>query len=656
MRLPGAGIGARRGNAGRLAAVATSFLLFQASGSAAMTRPEADTLAELSRLSIEDLANIEVASVSKSAQPLSDAPAAIYVITQDDIARSGALNIPDILRLAPNLQVAQITATTHAISARGFNGGAADKLLVLIDGRSAYTPFSHGVFWDVQATPPQDIERIEVISGPGATLWGANAVNGVINVVTRKSSDTQGGVAQLGAGDREQRAYLRYGGAVTPDLTYRAYVEGVGYKRSLTPAGADAQDGWRKGQGGFRLDWTPSGDLVTLQGDIYDGSQRLTGADASVSGHNLIARWTRPTGGGGALQVQAYYDHLRRSREGALDYRLSTYDLDVQHSFSWGGVHDVVWGGGYRVTEDNFVIVPSSPNTQLFDPVRSRQVLSNVFAQDAISLTPALKLTLGLKLEDAPYSGRDLLPSARLSWKPTDSTLIWAAVSRAVRTPSRLDRDFVQRQGSLIVLAGRDFRSETLIAYELGYRAQPSARASVSISAFYNVYDHLRSFELTQGGLPIVFANEMEGETYGVEAWGAYQVTDWWRLTGGFNWLHKDLRYQPGSSKIVGVDIAGDDPDHQASLRSMMDLGRGLALDLDLRHVGSLPRPASPSYAELDARVRWAASKSLEISLIGANLLHKRHPEFGVTGGSLQLGPIGVKSSRSIFIDTRWRF
>ena len=622
-----------------------------------MTRPEADTLAELSRLSIEELANIDVASVSKTAQPLSDAAAAIYVITHDDIVRSGATNLPDILRLAPNLQVARITAATYAISARGFNGSAADKLLVLIDGRSVYTPFSHGVFWDVQDTPAEDIERIEVISGPGAALWGANAVNGVINVVTRSSADTRDGVLLLGVGDRQRRAYLRYGGALAPDVTWRAYVQGIDYAHSFTGSGAKAEDRWNKGQAGFRLDWTPSNDLLTLQGDIYQGSEdELASADERLDGHNLLARWTHPTGGGGSLQVQAYYDHLKRHVPGRIRYSLDTYDLDVQHSFSWGRSHQIVWGGGYRVTEDDFPVTPTPPNTQFFDPVGRRQGLGNVFVQDAVALNPALTLTLGLKLEDDPYTGLEALPTARLSWKATESTLVWAAASRAVRAPSRLDRDFVQLSGANVFLTGRDFQPETVVAYELGLRAQPSARSSLSVSTFYNVYDRLRSFELTGGGLPIVFANEMRGESYGVEVWGAYQVTDWWRLTGGFNWLHKNLRYRPGASNIVSVAIAGNDPDHQASLRSTMDLGHGVALDLDLRHIGSLPFPPSPSYAELGARLRWAATKSLEISLNGANLLHKRHPEFGLTSANVQLGPIRVETSRSVFIDTRWRF
>ncbi len=653
--------GRRESRSARLIAASAVGVLLAPLNAFAATEPNAGALADLSRLSIEELANIDVSSVSKTDQPLSDAPAAIYVITHVDVMRSGATNIPDILRQAPNLHVAQITASSHAISARGFNGSAADKLLVLIDGRSVYTPFSHGVFWNAQHVLPEDIERVEVISGPGATLWGANAVNGVINIVTRRSSETEGGVLEVGGGNLERRASLQYGGALSEALTYRVYADGVDYAHGETASGADTRDGWRRRQAGFRLDWSGSDDLITLQGDVYRGTEQVVASrHQEISGHNLTARWTHPTGRGGTLQLQAYYDRLERTVPGRFDNRLRTYDLDVQHSFSWGETHQIVWGGGYRITDDHFPIMPTPPRTQFFDPVGRRQGLANLFVQDTIALTPALKLTLGLKLEDGPYAGLEPLPTARLSWKPTDTTLIWAAVSRAIRAPSRLDRDFVELTGlsstSSVRLTGRDFQPETVIAYELGYRAQPSARSSVSISAFYNVYDDLRSFELTGGRLPIVFDNRMEGETYGVEAWGVYQVTDWWRISGGANWLRKRLRYEPGSSQIVGTQIAGNDPTHQASIRSMMDLGHGLSLDLDLRRIGALPNPASPAYTELGASVAWTISRSLEVSLTGANLLNDHHSEFGASRANVQIGAAGVESARSVFIDLRWRF
>jgi iron complex outermembrane receptor protein len=628
------------------------------------------TLSDLDRLPIEDLGKIEVSSVEKTPQPLSDAPAAVYVITHEEIMRSGATRLVDILRLAPNLQVAQNTSSTAAISARGFNGASADKLLVLIDGRSVYSPYHNGVFWDAQDVPPENIERIEVISGPGATLWGANAVNGVINIITRKSGETQGGFLDLSAGNLLTAGDFQYGGRLNEDLSYRIYADGANYRHDAMPGGASAQDGWRRGQGGFRLDWTPAQDLVTVQGDIYQGhedelpnpqEQALFGhKHEDLSGGDVLARWTHPWAGG-ELQVQTYYDATERkvNQEGSEAVR--TVDFEIQHSFPLGERQQWVWGFGVRSLSDDFAVVPGNPSsvfTEFFAPPKRTLTLGDVFAQDTVTLTQAIKLTAGLKLEDDAYSTVQPLPSIRLSIAPDDHSLIWAAVSRAIRAPSRLDRDFEETYPGLgVYLKGDDFRPETLVAYEIGYRAQPQPGMSLSVSTYYNVYHDLRSFELSPGGtLPILIENRMEGETYGVEAWGTWQATAWWRLSAGATWMHKDLRYRPGSSDIVGVQIAGDDPKYQAHIGSMMNLGRNVTLDLNLRDVGALPSPASPSYAELDGRIAWTATPRLEVSLNGENLLHAHHLEFGDTASNVQLGATGVETDRSVYLTTRWRF
>ncbi|HTK36387.1 MAG TPA: TonB-dependent receptor [Caulobacteraceae bacterium] len=615
----------------------------------------------LSSLSIEELANIEIYSVAKSAEPLSEAPAAVFVITHDDIVRSGAATVPDMLRLAPNLQVAQITATSFAITARGFNGSASDKLLVLVDGRSVYTPFVSGVFWDAQNVLPEDVERIEVISGPGAALWGANAVNGVINIVTRKASDTQGLLLSGGGGSLERRGAVRYGGKLGPDLAFRVYGMAADHSHDLTGAGADAKDGWSQGQGGFRIDWTPGRDVATLQGDIYKGSEdQPTTPDMSIRGHNLLARWMHTLSASSMLQVQAYYDDIARSVPTVADQSLRTYDLDVQHSFAVGSRQQIVWGGGVRVMRDNFVIVPnnpSSPYNQFFDPVSRTLTLSNVFVQDTVDLKPTLKLILGLKVEDDPYVAAAPLPSVRLSWKVSGDDLLWASVSRAIRAPSRLDRDFFETSGSTVVLKGGNFQAEQLVAYEVGYRGQRSARLSASVSAFYNVYQDLRTFEFSPGGgLPLTIQNRMEGATYGVEVWTSYQAVRWWRLTAGFNWLHENLRFKAGASKLGGISSAGNDPDYQVSLRSTMDLSRSVALDLDLRSIGALPEPASPAYTELNGKLSWAVTDRIELSLVGANLLHARHTEFGQGAASVQLGATGVETGRSLTLNARLRY
>ena len=620
------------------------------------------SIADLDRMPIEDLAQIEISSVSKTAEPLSDAPAAIYVITHEDIMRSGATSLPDMLRLAPNLQVAQVTASSFAISARGFNGTAADKLLVLIDGRSVYTPFANGVLWDAQDVPPEDIERIEVISGPGATLWGANAVNGVINIITRKSGDTQGGFIELDGGDIYSGATLQFGGRISPDLSFRVYADGADHGHDLTATGVSADDDWRRRHGGFRIDWTPPRDVVTLQGDIYRDSedQPLPFVRQTSTGENLLGRWTHTTEGGGALQIQAYYDDLRLNAPGASDESLRTYDLEVQHSLAPSAHQLIVWGGGFRLTDDDFLIQPShTPGSaaEFFNPQKRTLTQGDVFAQDTIALRPSLKLTLGLKLEDDPYSSVEPLPDLRISWKLTDTNLLWAAISRAVRAPSRLDRDFNESSGSRLFLTGGQFVSEELVAYEIGYRTQPFRRFSASVSAFYNDYQHLRSFEFSPVTvLPLIIENRLEGDSYGLEVWAAYKATDWWRLTAGASWLHKDLRFKPGSSGEGGTQIAGNDPPYQASLGSMMNLSHGVTLDLNLRDIGALPAPASPAYVELDGRLAWAVSRTVEIALVGANLLNPRHEEFGSGFASVQLGASGAETARSLSVAMRLRF
>lgn len=615
---------------------------------------------DLDRLSIEDLAKIEVSSVSKTDQPLSDAAASIFVITHDDIIRSGAVSLPEMLRLAPNLQVAEVAGMTYAISARGFNSGGADKLLVLIDGRSVYTPFINGVFWDAQRVPPEDIDRIEVISGPGAALWGANAVNGVINIVTRKASDTVGAVIEGGGGSLDQHLNLQFGAQLRPDLAVRVYGLGAWRGSDLAASGADGRDAFSTGQGGFRLDWTPGRDWLTLQGDLYRGGEdHAISPRESFGGQNVLLRWTRAGEGGSSLQVQGYYDELWRRIPTVASDELRTYDIDIQHSFRLSPRQQVVWGGGLRAETDDFPVAPgnpSSPLTQFFSPQRRTLVIGDLFGQDTVSVARGVDLVLGLKLEDDAYVGLTPLPNLRLSWKPSDSSLLWAAVSRATRAPSRLDRDFGESLGSTQVLKGGDFRSEDLIAYEVGYRAQPTSRLSASVSLFYNDYRNLRTVEYGPGGtLPGSFDNQMEGGAYGVEAWAALQALDWWRLSAGVNGLHEDLRFRPGSSGLGGLAIAGNDPAWQASLKSSMDLPHGLSLDMDLRGVAALPEPASPAYAELNARLAWAVTRSLELSVTGANLLHERHLEFGSTSAPLQLGASGVESTRSVVFSAKWR-
>jgi iron complex outermembrane receptor protein len=410
------------------------------------------------------------------------------------------------------------------------------------------------------------------------------------------------------------------------------------------------------------VDWAPGRDQVTVQGDVYDGSEHQPLVNNQlISGHNLVGRWTRTFSDGSTLQVQAYYDYLERKVADVYGDFLHAYDLDVQHSFRLGAAHEIVWGGGYRRTKDRFPIVPdnvsSHPYTQFFQPERRSLGLANVFVQDTIEVTPAFKVTAGVKLEDDPYTAVQALPSLRLAWQVSERSLLWAAASRAIRAPSRVDRDFYQVLGPALIIRPGDFQSEKLNAYELGYRGQPSRNSSLSISAFYNVYDDLRSFERApSGGLPLTFENRLEGKTYGVEAWGSYEVSSWWRLSGGATWLHEDLRFQPGSGGDGGVQIAGNDPKYQAQVRSQMDLTNDVSLDLHLRRVGRLPAPVSPAYTELNGRLGWAVTDAVELSVSGFNLLHKHHAEFGSMGSNVQLGASGVETGRSVVVDARLRF
>lgn len=621
-------------------------LVLNAAGAATADAAAASMSApDFSRMTLEELTHIEISSVSKHTERLIDAAASIYVISREDIHRYGATSIPEILRLAPNLQVARVDSSQHAISARGFNSTTANKLLVLIDGRSVYTPLFSGVFWDVQDTMIEDIERIEVISGPGGTLWGANAVNGVINIITRHTRDTAGRLVSVGAGNDERGAGARYGGKLGENATYRIYAKGFDRDNTVTAGGAGAQDSWKKGQAGFRLDWGKGGDTLLLQGDAYDGSidQRIFD-DKSISGAHFLGRWNRTLAGGSALQVQAYYDRTRRNYPGTFGEVLDTYDIDVQHRFSPGGRHDIVWGGGYRYSRD----VVTNSAALAFLPATRDLTLGNVFVQDSIALGERLKLTVGAKLEHNNYTGFEIQPNVRLAWKPSEQVLLWSAISRAVRTPSRLDRDlFVPGSAPFVIAGGPDFKSEKLTAYEIGYRAQPSPQASFSISTFYNVYDQLRSVERAGGTL--VLGNMMEGDTYGVETWGSYGISDWWQIKAGYTYLRKDLRFKPGSGDTGGVQAAGNDPSHQFSVRSIMNLAHNVDLDFALRSVDSLPNPGVPGYVALDGRLAWKISKGAEVSLSAFNLLDKRHPEFGA-------GPARSEIGRTFYAKMLWNF
>jgi iron complex outermembrane receptor protein len=567
----------------------------------------------------------------------------VYVITAEDIRRSGATSLPEALRLAPNLLVARIDADSYAISARGFNTTTANKLQVLIDGRIAYTPLFSGVFWDVQDLMLEDVERIEVISGPNTTTWGSNAVNGVINVITRSATDTQGTLLAAGAGNLERGAALRHGGALPAGGHYRVYGKGFRVEETQLESGGGAGDGWRKGQAGFRLDTRANGDL-TVQGDVYDGRlNRQAEERGEIRGLNLLSRWQHELGDDATLQLQAYYDRTERDIPGLFAETLDLLDIELQHNLHLTENQDIVWGAGHRAAWDDVT------NSALlaFLPAKERLRWSNLFLQDEISLQPNLRLVLGARLEHNSYTGFEFMPNVRLAWNPTPQDLLWASLARAVRTPSRLDRDFFVPflpavDGPLV--GGPDFESETADSFELGYRGSRAGRFNYSLTAFYQDYDDLRAIQGVGDGT-FVIGNGIEGEVYGLEAWGELQASERWRLSAGALLREDDLDLKPGSEATT----QGNDPSNQWLLRSSLDLGPRHELDLTLRHVGKLPDPQVPAYTTLDLRLGWKPRPNAELSLSAWNLLDPEHGEFGSAGSRSEI-------ERSLYLELLLRY
>ncbi len=607
-----------------VSALAGAGCCLAAFGSSAQTAP---TVADLSQLSIDELANVEIVSVSKRPEPLSQAAAAVYVISAEDIRRSGATSLPEALRLAPNLEVGRINAYQYTISARGFNTPeAANKLLVLIDGRSVYTPLGATVFWEAIDVPMSQIDHIEVISGPGGTLWGANAVNGVINVITKSSADTQGFHVDAAAGSTDRTGTASFGGNIGDLATFRLYATGFDRSATLPVDPTDhTNDAWHGGQVGFRIDSTENGNGFTAQGDLYNNDTYNMFLERAWGG-NALVRWSGALDDGSTVGVQAYYDQNNRVEPGLTDL-VTTYDVQAQENTTLFHDHQFVWGGEFRLWQETLV----SSGIFGLEPPSATISLGNAFVQDQFPIAPNLKATLGVKLEDNSLSGLDYMPSGRLAWQPNADALFWTSISRAVRTPSRIDRDL---EAPPILDPSPDFQSEKLIAYELGYRGQLASNLSLSISAFYNSYDGIRSDDLTNGGFPIVLANGIAGDEYGVEVWAEYHVFDWWRLAPGFNTLHKDFHLKPGFTDFSQYESLGEDPAYQAQLRSEMNITSAIELDATVRDVDHETRElfvgpfeVVPSYLEADLRIGWRVTDRWELSLEGDNLLHNHHLE-----------------------------
>jgi iron complex outermembrane receptor protein len=605
--------------------VFTGLLLAQSGYALASDQEEA-----LADFSLEQLSNIAVTSVTRQETRLGSTPAAVYVITGNDIARSGATTLPEALRLAPNLQVARRDASGYAISARGFSTTLSNKMLVLVDGRSVYSPLFSGVFWESQDVDLADVERIEVISGPGGTVWGANAVNGVINIITRKAAETQGGLLQGAAGRYGQGAMVRYGGRLSDSVAYRAYAKVTRQDDAFDQSAASAI-GYRRSQVGFRVDQDGADRALTFSGDAYEGRfGQFNLADIVTAGANLLGRYTARLASGGEIKAQAYLDHTRRDQPAGRQ-RLDTIDIELEHMLRLGERHQLAWGGGYRYSVDRV----QGKGQLVFAPAERTLRWANLFAQDEFALADSLRLTVGAKFEHNSYTGLETLPSARLAWNLAPERLLWLAASRAVRAPARIDREVTiplpgRTDGPPWAFAGGPaFQSETARVLELGYRAQAYGTLSYSATLFYSGYDHLRTLEpgTGQGAL---FENLGEGRARGLEVWGSWQALPAWRLSAGAVVQDVEVSLKPESRDVANQTFLGnDDPRSYWQLRSSHDLAGNLRADFMLRHVGALPQPAVPAYSELDARLAWNLRPDVELALSGRNLLHARHAEFG---------------------------
>ena len=642
--------------------------------------------ADLTSQSIEDLMNIQVTSVSKTEETLSRTPSAVFVISQEDIRRSGALNIPDLLRMVPGMDVSQINGNTWAISVRGFNARFSNELLVLVDGRPVYTQTFGGVFWDVLDLPLEDIERIEVIRGPGGSIWGGNAVNGVINIITKKSSDTHGGLVVAGGGNIEQGfGTAQYGGKVGKPTDYRVFMKYLNQDHFPGSGGEDGGDGWHMLLGGFRADSALSSkDTLMFQGNIYTAregtpSTYLPSVTApelldnellvNLSGGFIQGAWGHTFSPHSNTALQVSYD--RYERDDTLDEGRGTLDLDFQHHFSGWARQNIVWGVTYSYSASHSY----GSLTASLDPADLSTHLFSSFLQDEIEIAPnRVFLTIGTKLEHSYYTGFNFMPSARLAWTPSPHHTLWGAISKADRTPSALDTSIRANFGAhpgpggvpvLVTLTGNpDFQNEQLIAYEMGYRTTIVKQLSVDFTAYYNDYTKQSTAEPSaifmvntpappHFVMPLIYGNLMHGETHGVEIAVNWQATHRWSLSPGYAFEEIHMHLNPKSQDTMSLPAAeGSSPDHSAQLRSHLVLWSGFAWDTSAYFVGRLTYPSEPSYTRLDTQLSWHFRERASVSFVGQNLSKDLHEEFA----DLTQSARSTQVKRSVYAKLSWQF
>ena len=670
-------IGARA--AGRLAFLLAAYL--SAPHWATAAEQNQDALPRLTDLTLDQLGDVEVTSVSKRPEEIWRTAVAVYVITGEDIRRSGATSIPEVLRLAPGIEVARIDSDHWAIGVRGFGDQFSKSLLVLIDGRSIYTPLFAGMYWPAHDVLLEDVDRIEVIRGPGGTIWGANAVNGVINIITKPARETQGTMASVGGGNIDRgAAALRYGGGTGNAFNYRLYAKGVNRGAQYHADGVNF-DEWWTGQTGFRMDWTARpGETLTLQGDLSKGEhgQRVNVASFSppsqvpldghldASGVNVLARWQRDSSVGRSYRLQAYYDRTSWLAP-HFGERRSTVDLDFVHTITFAGRHAVTAGAGARVSPSQFI---QTIQTLDFSPRRTTDSVYSAFAEDEVELARnRVWLTAGSKIEHNTYTGVEVQPGIRLLWTPRAGQSLWSAATRGVRTPSRIESgivstSFATMSGAVPVylrLSGNpDFAAERITGYEAGYRTRLSSLAYLDVAAFHDRHRGLSSFGLGKISVessPVVHAvadvlyvNGVDGTSDGFEIAPDWQVRRWWQLRGSYSYVRFDLATTPSSIDVNAVArYSGSSPHHQARLQSQLTLPRGGEFDMAYRAVSALPAQNASAYHTADARVGWTASPTLNVSVSGQNLFSPHHVEFGRTPGPA----VGI--SRSIYLELRWQ-
>lgn len=634
---------------------------------------------DLRTMSLEQLLEVEVTTVMRVPGTPVQTPAAVTVISQEDIRRSGVTTLADALRLAPGVHVAQIDANKWGVGIRGFTDRLSRAMLVLIDGRAVYSPLFAGTYWEMQDTLLEDVERIEVVRGPGGTLWGANAVTGIINIITRNAEATQGTLLTAGAGS-EERGYVgvRHGGRIG-GVAWRAYGKGFG-RDGARPISLPAFDAWQMGQAGFRTDWASrAGRSLTVQGDLYRGhaGQRVTVTtytppyatsvddDVELAGGNVLARWTSRTSKGSVVTLQTWFDRTSRD-EVAFQESRNTLDLDLQTALAPAGRHRLVWGLGYRVSGDRTRSVP----IREFQPENRTTNLFSAFVQDQIAVVPSrLEIAAGSRIEHNAFSGVEVQPSVRLTWTPDSAQTIVASVTRAVRTPSRVEEDYVT--GSVLVPRipyflrlepNDDFEPEQLLAYEAGYRVRMGTHVFLTASAFVN--DHRRVLDARAGTpfpesdaqgsrliLPVQFVNALHGNSHGLEFTGDVRPLRWWRVSGTYSWLRVQLTRDPGAA--AGPQERRNEkgsPQHQGLMRWSFDLPGALELDWIVRAVGALPAVNVPAYAAADVRLAWTLHDRVTFEVVGRNLPGASHREF--TGGSA--GDVAIQ--RGVTAGATWTF